>query len=163
MHSDRYPIRRAELGEAPVDLVAGVARGVAQVLPVRRAVAAPTAAATEPRHADPIANGETLDARRDRRHPTHDLVARHERQLRLAELAVDDVEIRPTHATRVDAHQHLAVARTRRRDLGLSERSARRLQLHRTHVSPTASIGWIAALRPTAGRFATHWGEIGLR
>ena len=58
-----------------------------------------------------------------------------ERQLRLLELSVDDVEIRPAHAAGSHADDHLAAAGPRSRQLGRAQRLPRLLEEHRSHAA----------------------------
>ena len=62
-----------------------------------------------------------------------DLVARHERELGLGELAVDDVKVRPAHAAGEDAEDDLAGAGTRLVDVIEPQRLPRTMQAHRFH------------------------------
>src|SRR4051812_43370326 len=50
-----------QLGIAAVDLIAGESRAVAQILAAAAAVSADAACPAEPRHADPVADPETVD------------------------------------------------------------------------------------------------------
>ena len=87
-----------------------------------------------------------LGACTDRLDPTDDLMARDERQLRLGQLPVDDVEVRPAHAAGGDPQQHLARARNRVRQPGRAESAARLVEHHRTH-GRTVGAGYIRPLR----------------
>ena len=63
----------------------------------------------------------------------HDLVARHERQLGLGQLAVDDVQVGPADAAGLDGDEDLARGRLRVGQVGLAQRRARRVENHRAH------------------------------
>ena len=90
-----------------VEVVAGKARAVAQVLASRDAEAALAARPSEPRHPEPAAVLGLAD----------DLVPGNERQLRPVELAVDDVQIGPTHSARTHTKEKLSRGRARGRHL----------------------------------------------
>ena len=104
------------LGVAPVDVVAREARPLAEVLAAASGSSAQrrrSSRATARRRGRPGRN-----ARRPRPPPAtrpDDLVARHERQLRPVELAVDHVQVGAADAARVHVEQHLAAARARGR------------------------------------------------
>ena len=112
-----------ELRVAAVDVVAGEARSIAQVLAAAPAVAAHAAGPAEPGHADPAAVFRQAD----------DLVTGDERQLRVTELAVDDVEVRSTNTARPNLENQLARAGNGTVDLGEHERRSRGLEHHRSH------------------------------
>ena len=95
------------LGIAAVDLVAGEARVVAEILLAAAAIEARAVGRAEPRHADAVADGEALDARAERRDLADDLVAENERQLGMRQLAVDDVQIGAAHAAGRDLDEDL--------------------------------------------------------
>jgi len=119
-----------------IDLVAGKARLRAQILAPRAAEPAFAAAPAEPRHADPLAQGETLDALAQPGHPPDDLVAGHDRQSRVLELAVHNMEVGAAHAACGDLDQHLAPSGYRDRTVGGGKLPPRRLQHHRAHGPP---------------------------
>ena len=96
---------------AAVEVVAGEARAVAEVLAARAAVAAR-------RRRSSRATARRARSAAARRPLADDLVAGHERQLRVRQLAVDDVQIGAAHAAGVDAHQHLPRPRLGNRQLG---------------------------------------------
>jgi hypothetical protein len=98
-------VRDAPLRVAAVDVVAGEARVVAEVLAAAAAVAAGAVRPREPRDAEPPAVVRDAD----------DLVPEGQRQLRPVELAVDDVEIGPADPAGEHAQQHLSRRRVRNR------------------------------------------------
>ena len=112
-----------QLGIAAVDLVAGEAGTVAQILAATAAVLADPAGPAEPRHADPVADLETVD-----RFPlfddvADDLVPGHQWQFRVGKLAVDDVQIGPAHRAGPHLNQDLVRPVARRRQLGRGKRT----------------------------------------
>ena len=122
------------LREAAVELIAREAGALAEVLAAAQAVAALAARPAEPGHADALAGREGVNSVPGADHGSDDLVPGHEGQLRLSELAVDDVQVGTADAARVDADEHLAT-----RDLGIREnacpqRAAGLVQDHRAHV-----------------------------
>ena len=100
---------------AAVAVVAGEARPVAEVLASARAVAAVAVRPAEPRNADAVAAREALAVARGTR---DDLMAEHERQLRLGQLAVGDVQVGSADAAGCDLEQQLARGRRGRIDVG---------------------------------------------
>jgi len=99
------------LGVAAVHAVPREARPRAQVLAPRPAVAALAARPRQPWHADAAARREALGTVASLGHGADDLVAEHQRQLRVRELAVGDVEVGAADPTGVHAQQELARAR----------------------------------------------------
>src|SRR5262249_53406350 len=95
------------LGVAAVDLVAGEARPVAEVLAAGAAVAADAAGPPEPGDPPPLADAEGFDALAQGVNRAHDLVAQDERQLGPVELAVHDVEIGPADGAGPDVEADL--------------------------------------------------------
>src|SRR5690606_20441158 len=102
-------------------LVAGEARLGAQVFRSCTTVPAMPARSPEPRNADSIADPVTRRTGTDRFDAADDLVTGNERQHRIGQLAIDDVQIRAADGARLDAQQQLAFAglwnrkRTRRK------------------------------------------------
>src|SRR6266852_1196946 len=107
-----------------VDGVAGEERSIAEILATGRAIVAGLVAPSEPWDA------HALSARLD---DSRDLMARNERQLRLLELAVDDVKVGPADGTRFDPDQDLALLRPGHRDIDELERFALPPQDHCAH------------------------------
>ena len=98
-------VGKCQLGEAAVDVIPGEAGVVAQVLSTGDAVSADPARRTEPRHADACAPSEpsaAVDNLAD------DLVSEDERQLRVLELAVEDMEVGTAHAAGAHAKENLS-------------------------------------------------------
>ena len=122
------------LGVAAVELVAGEACAVAQVLAPGPAKTAYPAAPPQPWHSHPLVRRESLDARAGRYHGADDLVAQHERQLRVRELAVGDMEIGAAHAARLHGEQDLARTGLGAREVSGAEGVARGVDEHGTHV-----------------------------
>ena len=118
------------LGVAAVDVVAGEAGAVAEVLPAARAEAALAARPAEPGHAEPAAVLGLAD----------DLVAGHERQLRTRELAVDDVQVGAADAAGADAEQQLPRRRLGPLELRRPQRRARSVEQHRPHRPRSTTI-----------------------
>jgi len=78
-------------------------------------------------------------------------VARHERQCRVRQLAVDDVEVGAADAARVDLEEHLVRARPRLRQLGLAKWLSRRIEDHGPHGADSRSVSARGKVRP--GRY----------
>ncbi len=98
----------------------------------------------EPRNSDTIAQAVPFDASSCGNHLAHDLVPWDDVRLRVIELAVDDVEIRPADAAGVDLDQDPMCLWRGNRDGAADERRARPFQ------SPLPS--WSQA----AGHFLRH-------
>src|SRR5829696_705741 len=82
-------------GVAAVYLVAGEPGVVAKVLPAREAIAAGAVRVAEPGYAHPVPGREPFDACAGLFHRADDLVAGDQGKLRVGELAVHHVEVRP--------------------------------------------------------------------
>src|SRR5690606_29161889 len=107
-------VRHGVLGVAPVDLISREDSALAEVLRAPTAKRALPAGPAEPGHTDALALDEALDLAAERRDRAHDLVAEDQRQLRLGELAVEHVQIRPAHAAAANANQDLVGSRDRK-------------------------------------------------
>ncbi len=147
------------LSIAPVQLVAGEDRLDAQVLSARSTEATRAARVAKPGDADAVAFAEAgAVLRRLRTQPFHranDLVAGHDRQPGLGQLAVDQVQVGPADAAGANAHDQIAWAGLGDVPLDRLERSARPLQHHCAHANLSrASSGarggrrWRRAARP---------------
>ena len=111
-------------------MVAREAGPLAEVLATGRAVAAVAVRPPEPGDAEPLAGRDV---------GSDDLVPEHERELRIGELAVEDVQVGTADAAGLDAQEHLA-----RRGLGVGkvaepERPAGRVEDHRLHRTIVAA------------------------
>ena len=124
-----------DLGVAAVDVVAGELRVVAEVLAAAAAVAALAVGPAEPRHPDPLARGELLRPLPRLAHHADDLVAHHQRQLRLGEVAVEDVEVGAADAAGADLELDLAGTGGGVGQLSQPERLPLPLEDHRPHRS----------------------------
>jgi hypothetical protein len=119
-----------QLGEAAVDVIPREASVVAQVLTSGNAVPADPARRAEPRHADPCSESKPSAAAD---HLPDDLVSEDERQLRVLELAVEDVEVGTTGAARAHSKENLPGSGLRVRDVSEHERRAWGLEDHGSH------------------------------
>ena len=100
--------------------------------PVRQYSHAPQ---VHPSHGTPTRSPglEALDAIAHRGDDADDLVSRHERQLGLRQLAIDDMQIGAAHRARADLDQDLARARLGGRNLSRAERLPLGMKDHRFH------------------------------
>ena len=89
----------------------------AQVFLAGQAEPAVSARAAQPRQPGPVTGTKTRHARAHLIHHADDLVARHQRQPRQRQVALDDVQVGVADAAGMDAQTHLASARLRRRQL----------------------------------------------
>ena len=121
------------LGEAAVDVVSGEPGLVAEVLVPRGAVPAAATGRAEPRNSDAVPRAEPQGFRTARLHDADDLVPEDERELRLRELAVENVEVGPADRAGRDAEEHLAGTRDRVGNVRGPERTARNVEKHRLH------------------------------
>ena len=112
-----------------VAVVACELRAVAEVLEACAAVTALPVRPAEPRHADAASYRERVAFE----HGPDDLVAEHERELRVGELAVADVEIGATDTARVDAKPNLTAPQVGTGRFGRTKRRARCVEDHRSH------------------------------
>src|SRR5690606_37042899 len=69
-----------------------------------------------------------------------DLMSWHQRQLRVHQLAVDDMKVGPTDAARVHAQQQLGRAGGRARQLRAAQRPTGMIENHRLHGSSVELI-----------------------
>src|SRR5262245_43758756 len=89
-----------EFGVAPVEGIAGETRILAEILQSGLAEDARAARPAEPGYAHPIAHGKSLTSWSDSTHASHDLVAWDQREFRMTQLTVDNVEVRAAHGAR---------------------------------------------------------------
>ena len=143
------------LGVAAVEGVAGECRAVAQILAAGAAVAALPAGPAEPRDADVVADPEPGHAGPQGRDRADDLVAEHQRQLRIGQVPVSDVEVGATHAAGRDRDEDLAGARFRLGKVGQSQRAARAVEEHGAHQAGSCCVRqWIV---PNPQTRSTAW------
>ena len=121
-----------ELGVAAVDVVAGEAGADAEVLALGEAEPAFAAGPAEPRDAHPGPGRVPFAVGHDL---ADDLMAEHERELRLSKLAVDDMQVGPTDRAGEDAHEDLAARRLRVGKLGRAESRSRGVEHQRAHAA----------------------------
>jgi hypothetical protein len=89
----------------------------------------------EPGHADPIPAGEALDFGPGLIDAAHDLVAWHDRQLGIGQVAVHDVEVGPAHGASLDADTKLVGLRQQLGPVLQNERAADLTKDHGSHVA----------------------------
>jgi len=109
---------------AAVQVVAREANRLAEVLAPREAVAAGAVRPAEPRNAEPAPVLGAAD----------DLVPGNERELRIGQLAVDDVEVSAADAAGGHPKQDLPLLRLRHGNLLEPQRLPGRVKHHRTHA-----------------------------
>ena len=135
------------LREATVDVVAGEARLVAEVLAAADAEAAPTAGPGEPGDADPLALVEACHALSEGVDGADDLMPEDERQLRPLELAVDDVEVRAADTAGTDVEADGTGTRLGTRDVALDEPLPDACEDDRSHARPCPPVMKAAAVQ----------------
>jgi hypothetical protein len=121
------------LGEATVDLVPGKTRAIAEVLSSGPAEATGAVGPSEPRDSDTLPDRKARRTFTELADPTHDLMAEDERELGIAQLAVDDVQIGSADRACSDIQKHLFMLRSRARQLGRSQRATGSAEAHRPH------------------------------
>ena len=110
---------------------------VAEIFVAAPAIAAGAVGEAQPRDTDPHPNADALNLRAHGFDAADDLVAKHERQLGMAQLPIDDVQIGAADPAGHDLEQHLTWPRLGHGQLGGLERRARRLEHHGLH-----GCGW---------------------
>ena len=126
-------VRDRELGEAAVDLVAGEARPVAQVLAAGEAERAYAAGPAEPRYAHAGAHLEPIHPRALPQDDPDNLVTQDQGELGVRELPIEHVKVRPADGARAHTEEDLIVAWFRRRELGEGQWSASPREHHGLH------------------------------
>src|SRR5207247_3676880 len=106
-----------QLAIAAVDLIAGKARAVAQILLTAAAIVTDPTGPAEPRHPDPLADCKAVRRLALLHHGADDLMPEYQRQLRVGKLAVDNMQIGSAHRAGAHRDQQLLRSRTRRRQL----------------------------------------------
>src|SRR5262249_4362102 len=105
------------------DLIASETGPVTEILAARAAIFTDAAGPAEPRHADPIAEVETVDRFSLLDDDADDLVPGNERQFRIGKLAVDDMQTGPADGAGADRDQQLLRAGMRRRQFRRGQRA----------------------------------------
>ena len=100
-------------GEPAIASVAGEDRRIAQVLTTARTVGARSAGVAEPRHANATSEARRVDARAEAVDDADDLVTRYQRQLRVAKVTVNDMQVGPADGTGLDPQANFAISRHR--------------------------------------------------
>src|SRR5262245_18852617 len=96
----------SEFRIATVNGVAGKARSIAQIFPVRSTISALAIGPAKPRNTNTIANFEfRICFFSDLFDVADDLVAWYQRQFGIRQLAIDHVKIGPAHRTSRDSHE----------------------------------------------------------
>ena len=147
------------LGEAAIDRVAREARAVAEVLAAAAAEAAAAAGPAEPGNAHTLPQAEACDAAAKLQHRTDDLMAEHQWEFRLGELAVDDVQVGAADPTDVNLQRQLALTGLTVRKIGFLQGSPDAVEHHRTHRDPRPSSPGSSVLEEEA--YLVHLVHVG--
>ena len=165
-HEARACVRDGRLPVAAVELIPGEQRAFAEVLPPGGAVPALPAGPSQPGDADPIPDRHALDMVTHRLDHPHDLMARHQRERRIRELSVHDVQVGSTHPTDPHPDANLPRRRLRIRHVLRMQRFAGALEHHRAHRSRVAPpVGGCSGYAVGPGRSvcsAPSSGEVGV-
>ena len=94
-------------GVPAIDLIAGVARVRAEILPIGAAELTGAAGPTEPRNADPSARHERRHLATDRLDSADDLMTGNYGDRRIRQLPIDHVKVGAAHAAREDLHERI--------------------------------------------------------
>src|SRR5262249_47518315 len=122
------------LGVTTVELVAGEARPLTEVLPPAAAVAAGAAGPAQPGHADALAHREAIHPLALLHHPADDLLAQDQGEFRLSQVAVEHMQVGAADAAGMDAQEELLGAWPGHGQIGLAEWLPWPFQEHGTHV-----------------------------
>lgn len=85
-----------------VDLITGESSPVTEVFAAGLAIPSVAARKAEPRHANPVANRQSIDSLSSCHHGPNNFVPQHQRQLWIAEFAIDDMQVRSTDTAGTD-------------------------------------------------------------
>ena len=96
---------------------------------------------TQPRDADPLAHPQSLDALSDRIDPADDLVSGDDRQLRVGQFAIDDMEIGSADAARRHLEADLPWSWLPVRQAGPLKRGPEPVQNHCLQVGLPSGLG----------------------
>src|SRR3982074_2211310 len=131
-------IRGDELGVAAVDRVTGKARVIAKILAIRSTITAFAIGPAEPGNANAIANRKFFDVAAELCDATDNLVPEDQRQFRIRQFAIDDMQIGAANRAGGNAHKQLASRRLGLWNIAQSQRNLRPIQNHRAHVDLTS-------------------------
>jgi hypothetical protein len=81
---------------------------ITQIFPVHHAIGTDAAGVAEPRNADTLADVQVLDLYADDIDPANNLMARDNRNVRVGQLAVDDMQIGAADAAGAHLNPYLA-------------------------------------------------------
>ena len=121
---------------AAVSRVAGEDRPVAKIFPLAHAIGADAAGRSKPGNADPLSKFQTFDVRAERIDSPDDFMARNDRELRVRQLAIDNMEIGPADAACFHPDPKLARAGDGIGQFLEDQRPARFVQDHAKHRRP---------------------------
>ena len=123
-----------------VDGVAGETRTVAKVLPIRSTINAVAVGPAEPWNSDTLTNRKFFCARSNCFDAPDNLVSGDQRQFRIRQFAIDNVQIGATNRARAHAHEQLSRLGVWLRDIAQHERLPRFLEDHRAHLDLLCKI-----------------------
>jgi hypothetical protein len=128
-------IRDRVLGISSVERISGEARFRTQILPPCPAIIAYSTRPAQPGYTHAVAWPEATGIRARADNLSHNLVAGNQRQLRVLQFSVDEVEIRPANRTRLDSHEDLPASGLWHRHLFFIQATFRAIQYHCDHDS----------------------------
>ncbi len=123
-----------KLGITAIDGVAGETRVVAKIFAVGPTISAFPICPAKPRNANAIADGEFFNTFADLFDAPDNLMPGNQRQLRLWQLSIDNMEISPTNRTGTHANEQLSRSRVWPWHIAELQRLPRIIENHRAHV-----------------------------
>lgn len=123
------------IGITAVDLIAGEARAISQILTAGPAKPAGPAAMAQPWDADALADCQSLDPLALGGDDADDFVAGNQRQTGRGQFAVEGMQISPADAACANPDQHLIRRRIRYCSFGGTKRLSRPIEEHCAHRS----------------------------
>ncbi len=106
---------------------------IAEIFAVLHAIGADSAGVTEPGYADALTHPQAFDTRSNCIDPTDDLVARDDRQMRIWQFAVHDMQVGATDAASRDLDANLARPRMPVGEIGPFQRRSEFPEHHCLH------------------------------
>src|ERR1700730_17640886 len=127
-------VGNGELGVTAVDVVAGEAGVVAKILSGRSTINGFAIRPAQPRNPDAVTDRKIFDALASLLDAPDNLMSQNQRQLRVGQLAINNVQIGPANGAGVNPDKQLACLPLWFRHIVQHERFSRFLQNHRAHV-----------------------------
>ena len=127
-------VRNGELGVTPINSVAGKLRAVAKVFALRSTISAFPVRPAQPRNANSVTGGKSLDVLAYLFDASNDLMPGDERQFRIRQLAIDNVKVGAANGTSSNTNEQLSRAQFRFWRVTRAKRLPWFFENHRAHV-----------------------------